>query len=963
MAKKAAGGSKRKASAPKSAAGGVKRKSAAGGVKARKAPVAARAAPPDDDHPPWTPSKFALWSQRWSDPNDANPTSVLLHHPTAPFVRFVDDVDDDTMYNIGFCYLTNATENADIDPPLGITPRWLAALNPATGADPTFWWLPIRWPISDVDFDDPSSAADPLVSFRAGRELPDGTQVDQTIILLASEWLSEKYLGSGFGIRIVAHVRPATGGRFEVRITGITATLPFGGYLTSGISTKSIFPLSLSLVLTNKAAIIAEMATTLGLENASVQIQGIRLAKVGDGPIQVEWRCTGKSKTIGGRTNPIPYSFVFFGTPDQAGTLVSKAELVADASTPGFARVFPRDPESQVDPTSAKSKIHKRRPTRYKKGFDPRLGEDLDRFREEQQITTNRKDPLIYPLLNPLPPHRPEEEVVVCSGFVLDDRGAISGALKEVDLPDTGPDSPYIWSNDFAAISAFQNVKGFFQRLRAYGLPPYQYFRIAKLPLKLHYRSGVRPGPGKDGQTVNARVLPEGFPVGFEGPTPPSARPALEMHFAMATLATRARKPWNGKDRSPAEPLGIAADERWVWHEIGHVLLMASVGELQFRFAHSPGDALAAIVADPRSILGTDANWRGATFPWVFLPRRHDRCVTCGWSWGGTLHYAMSQVPDSVGPRRKGYRTEQILSSSLFRLYRCIGGDTRQVGLPDPDIYARDSASHYSVYLIMRAIQILGTGGVVLANKPEQFVTALIDADIHTASSTPSWHVVFPPPGSTNPSDTFDRVGGCVQKVIRWAFEAQGLYRNFNNAPGYPPPVDIYIESLRPTVDSANGIDYGRGSYYPVSLDWDSKQSGTSPAPAWQAAAGAIQVTGSNITVVVGNRGSQPAANVEVSIWWQSWPTSGPLPKWNTGVWTKCTPTLPNQTIPAGGSATFGPFTHTPPGTRYVVLAQATCGDDRANTDPATLLPCSQVETPLTDLVANDNNLGLRVIG
>ena len=87
--------------------------------------------------------------------------------------------------------------------------------------------------------------------------------------------------------------------------------------------------------------------------------------------------------------------------------------------------------------------------------------------------------------------------------------------------------------------------------------------------------------------------------------------------MALADLSTRGRKPWNGTKRSSAEPLGIAADARWIWHEIGHVLLTTSVGDLQFRFAHSPGDALAAIVSDPESELATDANWRGATFPWV----------------------------------------------------------------------------------------------------------------------------------------------------------------------------------------------------------------------------------------------------------------------------------------------------------------------------------------------------------
>ena len=118
--------------------------------------------------------------------------------------------------------------------------------------------------------------------------------------------------------------------------------------------------------------------------------------------------------------------------------------------------------------------------------------------------------------------------------------------------------------------------------------------------------------------------------------------------------------------------------------------------------------------ADPESELAKDPNWRGSTFPWVFLPRRHDRCVAVGWSWSGRLHYALSQVPNSAGPRRKAYWSEQILSSSLFRLYRCIGGDTTMVAPPRyPDSHARRSASHYCVYLIMRAIQILGTSLVV----------------------------------------------------------------------------------------------------------------------------------------------------------------------------------------------------------------------------------------------------------
>ena len=523
---------------------------------------------------------------------------------------------------------------------------------------------------------------------------------------------------------------------------------------------------------------------------------------------------------------------------------------------------------------------------------------------------------------------------------------------------------------------AYWNVKQFFERLHAYGLQPITYFRLTQLPLEVHYRSGIPPGPGKDGQTVNAQVRVKGFPDNFEGPIPVTNWPTIEMHLALADLSTRERAPWNGTTRSAAVPLGISADARWIWHEVGHVLLTTSVGELQFRFAHSPGDALAAIVLDPESELATDENWRGATFPWVFLTRRHDRCVTTGWSWGGTLHYALSQVPVSTAPRRKAYWSEQILSSSLFRLYRSIGGDTTLVGSPRaPDPYARRLASHYCVYLIMQAIYILGNSSSVPANDPDQFVHALIDADISTGSTTP-WQFNFYPlfPVPTGAPDTFAKVGGCVNKVIRWAFEAQGLYNPFGkitNGVGTPPPVDVYIADLRPTSETTpyGDIIYGRGSYNPVSLEWDQSQSQASEPPKWQADPAAVIVAGNGrISVVVGNRGTRLAQNVTVKVWWHEWP-AGPPPKWDitsAGGWQQCALAGPaTQNIAPGGQVTFGSFAAVPlpPGRRHLLLAWAGCADDLANLDPATGYPCSQQPTPILDLVANDNNLGLRVRG
>jgi hypothetical protein len=69
---------------------------------------------------------------------------------------------------------------------------------------------------------------------------------------------------------------------------------------------------------------------------------------------------------------------------------------------------------------------------------------------------------------------------------------------------------------------------------------------------------------------------------------------------------------------------------------------------------------------------------------------------------------------------------------------------------------------------------------------------------------------------------------------------------------------------------------------------------------------------------------------------------------------------VPN--INPGDEAEFD-FTHVPPAGRYIVVAMVDCDGDPANTNAATLYPCSYLATPLVDLVSGDNNIGLRVIG
>lgn len=849
----------------------------------------------------------------------------------SPFVRPVDSGlrFESSLQNLAHEYLTMLRDVGEVD---DLPQQWLEALSPGKN-DPTFAWMPIGWPPeNEADGD----AGNPFVSFQLKRKTSEGTEFDRTVVLLASERLNGSFIGSGFGLSLVVNLRPSDGG-LNAQFVGISASLYSPGTRGLGsvdwdeVRTK---PAEL-LALLHSEEIKRDIASMLGLD--SISVRGARLFWIdGEDEWQVERRGTGRGFSSSGEA--INYFFVVVGTPGKAGKVLDRVMLQAHAV--GYARLFPIDPASQ----DVNEDYDGRRPSRS--------DDELDDYRIKVSGLPNYPTPLV--LYSGV---REWVRVIQCPRFVLADHGAGTNSPKSVNLP--GGNEPPVHSDDFAALSAFYNVSQIFNRLAAYGIDPFDYFRFASLPLRLCYRSGMQADLGKNGHTVNACVQVDGWPVDFTGPTAPGDRPGMEMHLASADLRRRGRKPWDGTAPSPAQPIGIAADDRWIWHEIGHVLLVAAVGELELRFAHSPGDALAAIALDPVSQLSKKGPyWRGMTFPWVFVPRRHDRSVTDGWSWGGTMHSALARVPDSTAPRRKAYLSEQILSSSLFRLYRVLGGDTMEE-TPE-DVNARHTASHYCVFLIMKALQLLGTSpAVILKNDPDQLVSGLILADVVTS--------LFKVPAADG-TTFYQRIGGCAQKVIRWAFEAQGLYApagTITNALGLPPPIDVYIANGRRSESTENGtIEYGPGSYAPVSLHWNPNQAGgEDPLPPWQADRNAITVEASSISVVVGNRGSQKATGVTVAVWWHEWPINSAPPAWNEAGWNQCDPpTSAAYDIEPYTDAEFGPFQFAPAsGQRFIVLAKSSCLADKAYIDEPTLA-CSYMSTRLVDLVSGDNNLGLRVV-
>jgi hypothetical protein len=509
-------------------------------------------------------------------------------------------------------------------------------------------------------------------------------------------------------------------------------------------------------------------------------------------------------------------------------------------------------------------------------------------------------------------------------------------------------------SDDFAAVSAYHHCTCALRLAHAFGCTAPGYFAAEQFPIPVAHRGAIvlrQPDtdlvPYVDQQvfTINAQVVRD---TRMPGTVPGRVR---EIRFALGDLSDAKTLPVLHRAGAAPGALGSGTDRRWTLHEMGHVLLAAATGALQLPFAHSIGDALAAILCDPESAYAERAwniggrSMRGVTFPWIDAPlRRHDRRPERGWAWHGTMN--QGAYPPAEDPN--GYWAEQILSSTLFRLYLSAGGDAEQ---PDgrPDIPRRRRAANYVCYLVMHALQGLGPveerplpvpleAGAGLAT-PEAFVTCLMAVDAQTSEFT---------------LDGDTRLGGALLKPIREAFELQGLYpragdRKPWNGPGAPPPVDLYLED-----------EEGRAGTYRHTERWHAA-AGAVRLEAPDGAPGPVPGGPHLIHLQVGNRGTTPAADIGARAW-ATGPGADP-DIWDPAAWVRLDPLVVNAPgpLPPGDFATLPPFTWTPQGTgTQAVLVEVAAPGDRSLLHEPSALRCATGPTPLRDLVPFDNNLGYR---
>lgn len=354
-------------------------------------------------------------------------------------------------------------------------------------------------------------------------------------------------------------------------------------------------------------------------------------------------------------------------------------------------------------------------------------------------------------------------------------------------------------------------------------------------------------------------------------------------------------------------PIGISADWRVVLHEIGgHGILWDHVNSPNFGFAHSAGDSFACILNDP----DTHAPDRFVTFPWVNIGRRHDRPVN-GWGFGGV---------NDVG----GYSTEQILATTHFRLYRSIGGDS---AYPD----RRQFAARATTYLLLR-----GVGQLTPATNPPNPLAW--EQQLETADAG-TWI-------STNPAET--NAGGAYHKVIRWAFEKQGLFR----APGAPatvegvaPPVDVYID------DGRHGEYMFQPNHWSCTDIWNRRTIGAGGGVHEEPIVGQTNYA----YVRIKNRGSQSAANVVVK-GFHALPGVGLV--YPTDWFPMTTPQLaaPNLAANDAVGEVVGPFHWVPSEVGHeCMFFSVSANGDASNIDGAVT---GQIQE--WRLVPNDNNLAQR---
>lgn len=919
------------------------------------------------------PLREAFHVEHIVDPFTGQDVVGMVRHAGWPYVVRRADPNltlDGQCRSIGLAYLDALQAALDLPVEQWIHPDILAALGePRPAQECRFGWLPI------TELDASGSIRRPVASFWVERHDAQGDALMPHLLVLVAgsvDTTHQLQVGSDMGLRIVVHVSDD-----EVRIHGVTI---------AGLSSNRALEVVPGLRQGDRSHFDlvgdARDAIGRGLDCGGVWVANIEKALATDAPpnrfiatgYALRWpKAAAAGKPTKRPARALTYDFRVELAVDPDSRAVQLVQIHRDFVIGAGAT----DGTSAADATGTSSRtLHCFVQDAASRGLSEpadAAGEpELPYLRSSRRSLARRRatlsDDELSRFRDPVDAELAWGELLKfndAGGDFFEARAASSRrtarlggstVASSAGVVTAGDPSPPVRSDQQAVNDAHLRAAELFERMRAYGIDARAYFRFARLPLVQRVRPAMRWAP--DGELPSAEVRPFLGDLDGAGSRPDPRGPLqLLVNYGSADPVHRHKLPLirgeqgeaPGPGRRKAQYLSVASDPRWAWHEFGHVLNFAATGELEFPFAHSAGDALAAIVADPISRLADgddpEARIRHATYPWIEVPgRSHGRSATHSYAWCGCRNLARLNFTASLERYHHSYFGEQLMSSSLFRLYRSLGGDTRRPGATarqdEPDEAVRLSASDYCVYLIMRGIALLGPDTLAPARTADQFVSALIDADLGTGD----WDISASWPFNRD-SRRVQRRGGRVHKVIRWAFEQQGLYatpdpRTTAEGPGLPPQVDVYIADRRGDNGSA-----GDGGYKPVPL-----RHAEADQP-WHAHGDWVRRTKGRLCVRVANRGAKLAVRARVQAWWAQAGVGG-----ETVDWIRLASGAARQDIPAGGNVEFSfPF-RVEAGARPWVLVSAHAPADGANlTGDAP--PSSWAE--VLELVAHDNNLAL----
>lgn len=444
-------------------------------------------------------------------------------------------------------------------------------------------------------------------------------------------------------------------------------------------------------------------------------------------------------------------------------------------------------------------------------------------------------------------------------------------------------------TNNFAAASAYLLCDRIFALMADLGFDIDNYFNETEFPIHVDHRASFSTTNGVE---INAYCGGDGSGgIGLVG-------------FCLCDLT------------DTTNPLGRAVESRVYWHEVcGHGILFEHADEDGFfRFCHSAGDGLSLIFHDPWS--SASDRFRYAPFH-PTLNRRADRNVVDGWAWGGSRD-------------DQNYGAEEVMSTTLFRIYRSIGGDAPSHG-------RKLFASRMMMWLIFHTVE-----GFDSTNSPD---TAWDLSEALIAADDDDW--------------TSENIyGGAYGKVIRWSFEKQGEYQDplvhpssadwgTVNAAGRPPAQDVYID------DGRHGeYDY-LYAHWETTTIWNRRHDDGLDGHE-EPALGETNY----MYVRIKNRGTQTATNVRVR-GYHSKPGAGL--SWPDDFQAFTTAEIPVGTVgPNDTEETLvGPFEWTPDINALghdCVLMIVSSDEDASNADKFT----AGEQIAEWRLVPNDNNIGQR---